>query len=310
MVTESNTSGFIVNIQDYSVHDGYGIRTLVFLKGCPLRCPWCQNPESIKGNYELKYQGSLCMECFQCADVCVHDAIIKGDPASRVDWDKCTHCMACVDACPTKALSGVGIKMTVEEVMKKVLSYKPFYDASEKGGVTISGGEPTFQPDFTLALLQRCAECGIHTAMETCGYTKYEILESLARYLDLFLYDIKHMDDVQHKRVIGVSNALILENLEKIAKGATAKECVIRIPLIPDFNDSEENIRETSSFVRSLGIQRLDLLPFNEFPYGKYKTLGMEWECKHMKRQPKEQLDHLKAVAEHCGVDVTIGGLW
>lgn len=300
--------GVIVNLQDYSVHDGYGIRTLVFLKGCPLRCPWCQNPEAISPDYEIKYQASFCIECFKCAEICPVNAIVE-DKNKRIDKNNCNLCMLCVESCPSKALSRVGTKMSVNEIMRPILSYKPFYDNSEKGGVTLSGGEPTLQPKFTLELLKKCTEYGIHTAMETCGYTDYEILNSLIEYLDLLLYDIKHMDNELHKKFTGVSNKLIFENLERIVRENDI-ECVIRIPLICGFNDDEKNIEATSNFMGSLGIRRVDLLPFNELPSGKYKSLGHDWEYKYAKRQSEEVLEKFKKIVESYGLEVTIGGLW
>ncbi len=303
-----NTFGMAVNIQDYSVHDGYGIRTLVFLKGCPLRCPWCQNPEAIYPEFEIKFQASLCIECFKCDEVCPENAIIK-DKSKRIDKRKCSLCMLCVESCPSKALSRVGEKMSVDYIMKPILSYRPFYDASEKGGVTLSGGEPTFQPRFTLELLKKCTQSGIHTAMETCGYTKFNLLRLLIDHLDLLLYDVKHMNDELHRKFTGVSNRLILRNLKKIARELDI-ECVVRVPLICGFNDDEENIRETSSFASSLGIKQIDLLPFNELPSGKYKSLGLNWKYKRMKRQSDERLAELQEIVKGYGVEVTIGGLW
>ena len=299
--------GIIVNLQDYSVHDGYGIRTLVFLKGCPLQCPWCQNPEAIRSDYEIKYQALRCIECLKCEEVCPRGAIVR-DRESRLDKSKCDLCMLCAESCPSRALSQVGAMMSVEEILRPLLSYKPFYDGSEKGGVTLSGGEPTFQPEFSLALLKRCREHGIHTAMETCGFSSYEVLKSLVDYLDLLLYDVKQMDDEVHKRFTGVSNKRILDNLERVAREDV--ECVVRIPLIGGFNDDEENIRETSRFVSSLGIKKLDLLPFNDLPSGKYKTLGMDWEYKYAERQSAEVLEQYKAIVGSYGLEVTIGGLW
>lgn len=307
-MSNSNSLGMIVNIQDYSVHDGYGIRTLVFLKGCPLDCPWCQNPEAMNLDYEIKYQDSLCIECFKCAEVCSLGAIVE-DRSRRIDRLKCNLCMHCVELCPSKALSRVGVKMSVEDITKTILNYKPFYDASDKGGITLSGGDPAFQPQFTLELLKRCKELGVHTAMETCGYAKYEILKSLIADMDLLLYDIKHMDDELHKKNTGVSNKLIVENLERISRDLDI-ECVIRIPLICGFNDNEKNIEETSYFVSSVGIKRLDLLPFNELASGKYKSLGLDWEYKHVKSQSKVALERLKKIVEGYGLEVTIGGLW
>ncbi len=307
-MAETEKLGMVVNLQDYSVHDGYGIRTLVFLKGCPLQCPWCQNPESIRPGYEIKFQAHLCIGCGKCGEACPRGAILK-DKEQRIEREKCDLCLRCTDACPSRALSRVGARMSVDALMKPIVSYKPFYDTSERGGVTLSGGEPTFQPEFSLALLKRCREYGIHTAMETCGYTNYETLEALMAHLDLLLYDIKHMKDEVHKKFTGVSNKRILENLEKISKRKDV-ECVIRIPLICDFNDDEENVRETAAFVRSLGLRRLDLLAFNELPSGKYKTLGQDWVYKNAKRQPDEVLEKLKGIVADQGLEVTIGGLW
>jgi pyruvate formate lyase activating enzyme len=216
--------------------------------------------------------------------------------------------MRCVEACPSKALSRVGVVMSVDQVMRTILSYKPFYDQSKNGGVTLSGGEPTFQPKFTLALLKRCKENGIHTAMETCGYVSYDVLRSMLDYLDLVLYDLKHMKDDVHKEMTGVSNERILENFRRLSREKV--ECVVRLPLIVGFNDDEENVRETSRFVASLGVKKLDLLPFNELPSGKYKTLGLDWEYKTLRRQANETLAHLKGIVESYGLKVTIGGMW
>jgi len=307
---EENHSGMVVNIQDYSVHDGYGIRTLVFLKGCPMHCPWCQNPESIDPNYEIKYQTSLCIDCLKCREVCPADAILE-DKDKRIDRSRCNLCMRCVESCPSRALSQVGKKLSVDEIMKPILSYKPFYDSSDRGGITLSGGEPTFQAKFSLELLKKCKEFGIHTAMETCGFTPFETLKSLVEYLDLLLFDIKHMDDQIHQKYIGVSNQLILENLKKIIKEDDI-ECVVRIPLITGFNENEKSVKDIAHFVRSLGIKRIDLLPFNDLPSGKYKCMGHDWEYKHVKRQPENLLKTLKKMIESNDKDicVTIGGLW
>jgi pyruvate formate lyase activating enzyme len=259
-------------------------------------------------DYEIKYQSSLCIECFKCAEVCSLGAIVK-DKSRRIDREGCNLCMRCVELCPSKALSRVGTEISVDEIIKPILSYKPFYDASDKGGITLSGGEPAFQPQFTLELLKRCKELGVHTAMETCGYAKYAILKSLIADVDLLLYDIKHMDDELHKQNTGVSNRLIRENLERISKELDI-ECVVRVPLISGFNDSERNIEETSRFVNSLGIKRLDLLPFNDLASGKYKSLGLDWEYKHAKSQSRVALERRKKIAERYGLEVTIGGLW
>lgn len=307
-MSNSNSYGMIVNLQDYSVHDGYGIRTLVFMKGCPLHCPWCQNPESIEFHPQIKYRSQLCIECFKCREACSEDAIVE-NKGRRIDQKKCNLCMQCIEVCPSKALSQVGSLMSVDDIIAAILSYKPFFDASDRGGVTLSGGEPTFQPEFALKLLKTCKEHEIHTAMETCGYAKYDTLRALVSHLDLLLYDVKHMDRVIHEKYTGVSNERILENLMRIVSENDI-ECVVRVALIHGFNDTKRNVGETARFVSSLGIKRLDLLPFNQLPSGKYRMLGLDWEYKSVKRQEDDVLQRLKGVAERQGLEVTIGGLW
>jgi len=279
------------------------------MKGCPLRCKWCQNPESIDQAFEIKFSSNLCIGCLKCKEVCELDAITFDNKYQRISFDRCNFCMRCVETCPSGALSKVGFDTSVDDVLKKILSYKPFYDASEIGGVTLSGGEPTYQPEFTVSLLRSCKENGIHTAMETCGYTSFKNLESIVQYLDLLLYDIKHMDSKLHKEETGVPNELIHSNLKKLS-GKSRVECVIRLPLIPGFNDDEENVKKTAQFVSSLNIKKMDLLPFNDLPSGKYRTLGKDWIYKKTKKQDETRLNKLKKLAESSGLEVTIGGLW
>jgi len=250
----------------------------------------------------------LCIGCFKCREVCPEGAILPGRE-KRIDGSKCTLCGRCAQVCPSKALTLVGREVSVDEIMKILSSYKPFFDASDKGGVTLSGGEPTYQSRFVLSLLRKCREQGFHTAMETCGYTQYSVLHDLAEYLDLILYDVKHMDDATHKRFTGVSNKLIHENLRKLA-GEKGVECVVRLPLIRNFNDSTENVKRTAEFVSALGIRKLYLLPFNDLASGKYKALGRSWIYRLKKRQSDNTLDKLKTIAESKGLEVTIGGLW
>lgn len=302
--------GLITSIQDYTVHDGPGLRSLVFLKGCSLRCGWCQNPESLKGYPEIMFFEGLCAGCMKCEEVCPKGAILKGKE-NRIDRSKCTLCMKCVEICPKQALKKVGIWMTSEEVLNVVLRYKPFYDGSDRGGVTLSGGDPVFQPEFSAELLKDSREKGLHTAIETSGYVDYKLFRKITKHLDLLLYDIKHMDDEAHKRGVGVSNKIILENLRRTRKERRDLECVIRIPLISDYNDDDENVKNTAIFLKSIGIKQLDLLPFNEFPSAKYRETGKgEWKFKDKKRQSDKLLAELKKVVESHGLKCTIGGLW
>lgn len=305
----SDIRGLVTNIQDYAVHDGYGLRSIVFLKGCPLRCGWCQNPECVKSEREVMFRRSMCIDCKRCLEACPLGAI-KEDLEGRIDRTVCDGCMRCVDACPSAALSAVGVWFSVEQVIRTLLAYKAFYDGSDKGGVTLSGGEPLFQPEFALSLLRECKEQGIHTALETCGYTSYHLLSEACKNLDLLLYDIKHMDDERHKAGTGVSNVSILDNLARLRRDAGDLECVIRIPLIPGFNDYTENIEKTAEFVASLGIQQIDVLPFNELASAKYREIGERWTYADVKRQKEEALTKITEIIRLHGLKVTVGGLW
>ena len=274
----ASAGGWITNIQDFVVHDGPGLRIIIFFKGCPLRCRWCQNPVNIHSLPEIEYHSSLCLDCLKCLQICPIPGAIIRDREVRIDRGKCNKCMACVDVCLGKALRKVGEWKSVKELMETIIKYKPFFDSSNNGGVTLSGGDPIFQPEFTLRLLKSCKNIGIHTVMETCGYTSYEILKRIVQNVDLLIYDIKHMDEIQHINGTGKSNRLILENLKRLCK-ETDKEIVIHIPLISGFNDDDKNITKTAEFISSLNkIKHIDLLPFNELASGSYKALGLDWE--------------------------------
>jgi pyruvate formate lyase activating enzyme len=239
----------------------------------------------------------------------VPGAIVK-DEEERIDRNKCSKCMVCVDACLGKALQKVGERIAVEEVLKRIVAYKPFFDRSDDGGITLSGGDPAFQPEFTLRLLKSCRELGIHSVVETCGYTNYEILKQITEASDLIIYDLKHMDDASHIKGTGVSNRVILENLRRLCKEVDT-EIVVHLPLICGFNDDEENIMRTAEFVSSLRkIKHVDLLPFNELASGKYRAMGIDWEYAEVRRQSPEHLARLQEIVETYGLEVTIGGLW
>lgn len=309
MKASTDVKGLVANIQDYAVHDGYGLRSIVFLKGCALRCNWCQNPECVEPKVEVIFRQNSCMHCKRCFDVCPRSAI-KETLDGRIDRTLCDGCMLCVDICPSRALSRVGFWFSPDQVLTTLLQYKPFYDTSDRGGVTLSGGEPLFQPDFTLAVLKLAKEQGIHTAVETCGYSSYDILYKVSEYLDLVLYDIKHMDPVQHKIGTGVENDRILSNLNNLRRDRESLECVVRIPLIPGFNDGMEDIRRTAEFVAGLGIKQVDLLPFNELASAKYKEMGKKWAYEKVRRQENQALSQMAEAVESYGLRVTVGGLW
>jgi len=302
--------GLVTDVQDFAVHDGPGLRVLVFLKGCPLRCGWCQNPESLNLQQEIEYHASICRGCLRCREVCPISGAIVEDKELRIDRSKCTRCMACVGACLGKALVKVGEWMSVEQVVEKITRYKPFFDCSDDGGVTLSGGDPTFQPKFTLSLIEACREQGIHTTVETCGYASYEILRSIVEASNLVIYDIKHMNKDKHIEGTGESNRLILENIKSLCKEVDT-EIVVHIPLICGFNDDEENIIKTAEFVASLKkIKHVDILPFNELASGKYNALGLDWKYSQTRQQPLKKLERLQDIIQSYGLEVNIGGLW
>jgi len=219
--------------------------------------------------------------------------------------------MRCVESCLGKALKAAGELVSSDGLVKRLVRYKPFFDGTEGGGVTLSGGEPLSQPGFTMDLLESLQKAGIHTAIETCGYTDYKVLRQVSEKADLIIYDIKHMDEVRHKAGTGVSNKLILDNLSRLAS-ETNIEIAIHIPLICGFNDDDENIAQTARFVKSLKrIKHIDLLPFNDLASGKYRSLGLEWEYSWAKPQLKKRLVAMEELVKSCGIEeVVTGGLW
>lgn len=263
-------NGVVFNIQKYSIHDGPGIRTTVFLKGCPLRCYWCQNPESQKKEPEIILFKDRCTLCGRCVAVCPSGASSLSVASSIIDRSKCTGCGKCVEACPNDARQLVGKYMTVDEVVEEVLKDVKFYQNSG-GGVTLSGGDPIAQLGFALAILKRCKEAGLHTALETCGYTRWSTMEKLLKYTDLVLFDIKHMDSKKHIEGTRTPNSIILKNAKRIAQ---LKPLKVRVPLIPGFNDSVEHISQLARFVRKeLGFVDIELLPYNKLGEVKYDRL-------------------------------------
>jgi pyruvate formate lyase activating enzyme len=294
MAEAEELSGVVFDIQRYSIHDGPGIRTTVFLKGCPLRCVWCQNPESQNREPELLLNRTLCGGCGQCIPVCTVFANSLLERRSQVDRTKCVRCGTCVTTCPNQARRLSGKFMTVDEVLKVVRKDLKFYEASG-GGITLSGGEATFQPDFASALLRKSKELKIHTALETCGYVSWKVLDQLLPYVDLVLYDIKHWDSEIHQRGTGVSNQIIFENAKRVAE---IKPMKARVPLIPGFNDSEHDIRSIASFIGSLPNQiEMDLLAYNPLGEGKYERLG-KGEKEHKEVQTETYVDGLRGIVE------------
>ncbi len=317
VVDRDAVEGIVFNIQRFSVHDGPGIRTTVFLKGCSLHCFWCHNPEGIRSKPEIQFYPERCIGCGACVDACEYGAQVLEDDVRIYVRDNCTMCGACVDNCFSGALELTGETMTVEDVMKEVLADRAFYQNSG-GGMSLSGGEPLLQKAFTKALLERAKAEGLHTAIETCGNYRWADLEELLPLIDLVMMDIKLMDPEVHREVTGVSNERIL----KIAEGlmTTDKPVWFRTPVIPTVNDTPEAIGEIAAFVRHLADKReaqgdavpapppeLDLLRFHRLAADKYRSLGLAYEASNLEAPSLAYMDELRDIARGYGIEVKKG---
>jgi pyruvate formate lyase activating enzyme len=301
-----NTKGFIFDIMKYAIHDGPGIRTTVFFKGCPLQCRWCHNPESWKRYPEHGLRLTRCIGCGRCVEVCKAEAISLVDGQPVTDPDKCNLCGECVDACVAGAREIIGRQMTVSEVMAEIEKDVIFYDQSG-GGVTFSGGEPLMQPEFLLALLDQCRAQQIHTAVDTSCYAEPQVVEMVSEKTDLFLCDIKHIDSDTHERFTGVGNSLILDNIRRLSK--LGNQIVIRIPLVAGFNDDQTNIETTGKFIASLsGVGRIDVLPYNRGGIEKSARLNSNIELMQAEAPDEQQIGSIAHILGNCGLQVKIGG--
>ena len=303
-----DAEGLVFDIDRFATHDGPGIRMTVFLKGCPLSCAWCHSPESQNQRPELVYFADKCIGCWSCITACPEQALSPHRSQGKIEIDKtrCTHCGVCTEACCTNALQQMGRWMTVQELIALGLRDKIFYDLS-CGGVTLTGGEITLQHEFSINFTRAARKQEIHTAIETSGYSPWEVLREIACDADLILYDLKVMDPKMHRRYIGTDNHLILENLERLKKSFPQKTIQVRIPLIPGVSDSEENVRETAKFMKKLGLFHLALLPYNESASAKYQWLGRAYSLHTLKTQSPVKLDELKEVASALGLKVETG---
>jgi pyruvate formate lyase activating enzyme len=310
---ENILTGKVYDIQGFSVQDGPGIRTTVFLKGCPLRCPWCHSPESQEFYAQLSLISIKCIgvsKCGKCLDACSKNAISPATEQTeiqriQINRSLCNNCGDCAAVCFPKALTVCGTDYTVEELLRRVCKDIPFYEHSG-GGVTISGGEALYQPEFTRQILKSLKERGLHTALDTTGYVKYEIIETILPYTDLFLYDLKHMNSEQHKIAVGVPNELILKNAAKIARAGAKMQ--IRVPLIPHFNDSEENVKETGVFCKSLGeaITVIQLLPYHNLGAMKYQRIDNRKIVLEAAPPSDEKIRVIRELLESMGLPVTV----
>jgi len=302
----TSVKGTVFNIQRYSIDDGPGIRTTVFFKGCPLSCVWCSNPESQNLDPELMHRGSLCKRCFRCVETCPVGAITVGPDGIVIDRDACTVCGDCVEACPHDALRITGKEMTVDEVVAMVERDSDFYRDSG-GGLTLSGGEVLLQPEFARELLKRCQEAGIHTCLDTSGQGDTEALLRLLPYVDLCYFDIKHLDPRAHRAETGRSNEKILTNFIEVAKSAVP--LVVRVPVIPGFNDTSDAIADIAELV-AVNAPRaaVHLLPYHRYGQQKYAMLGLDYELSAAETPSPEFMNAARNIVEarglHCEVAV------
>lgn len=294
-------TGMVVNIQHFCTNDGPGIRTTVFLKGCSNRCKWCCNPETIHHQPELAYDVKKCIgekECGLCLNVCPENAIyvVDSDGKVRINWDLCTNCGKCVDVCPPEALTLFGREMTVDEVLAEVEQDSSFYSESG-GGITLSGGECTLQPDFSAALLEEAHRRGINTAIETAGNVPWEYFHRVVQHVDTVLHDFKVSDPVRHKRWVGTDNARIKDNFARAYETFPDKTFIVRTPVIPGVNDDEEHIRAVLEFIRPYkNVVDYQLLPYHRYGESKYGFLGRVYELKDFPNVASETMHRLQAI--------------
>ena len=298
-----SVSGIVFNIQHYSIHDGPGIRTNVFVKGCPLNCAWCANPESKQPKPQLMYLASKCVGCGQCVSACPNGAITRrSDNPALVNTDRtlCTACGACVDVCSPKAREITGREMTVGEAFDEVANDVLFY--ADDGGLTVTGGEALAQPGFTGALVKLCRDAGISTALETCGAVGWDIMAPVLENTDIVLYDIKQMDSELHKKYTGLGNEKILENLINIS-AKTECTIIVRCPVIPGCNDSEENMHALGRFLveNNIRCSEINLLPYHNMGESKLEQLEPNAESFTSHTPTENELENLRSILRGYG---------
>ena len=304
----------IFNIQRYSIHDGPGIRTTVFLKGCPLRCEWCHNPEAISARPEFGFFPERCIGCLECVTACPHGVHASENGHRVLHRELCQGEGRCVDVCYAEALEKLGYEIDVAEAVARAERDRPFYETSN-GGVTISGGEPLRQIEFTVDFLARCQALGLHTALDTCGYAPWTALDAAARHADLVLYELKHMDSERHRAITGVPNELILANLSRLIETRGTRGVWIRYPFIPTRNDEPANCAALALFLgervgKRVGepALRVDLLPYHALGQSKYRKLGRAYALDGLQPPTSAELDKAAAVLAGVGLDVHVGG--
>lgn len=305
-VADNLETGLVFNLQKYSVHDGPGIRTTVFLKGCPLCCAWCHNPESQSPKPEIVLLENRCAACGECRRVCPFGETLAGEGPLPAHPSECTVCGACADACPTGARQVIGQRMTVAEVMKAVLQDRVFYEDS-KGGVTFSGGEPLTQPVFLKAMLEACRARGLNTAVDTCGMACTDLLLEVGRLADLVLFDVKMMDDARHLQYTGVSNRPILENLRQL--DAVHENIRLRVPFIPGINDDRENLAGVARLAAGLkNVRQINLLPYHKIGLSKSLRIRHTYQMTGVEPPSPQRMEQAAELFRESGLNVRIGG--
>ncbi len=299
-------NNLVTNIQGYSIHDGPGIRTVVFLKGCGLECRWCSNPECISPHAEVGFVKNLCTKCGKCAPVCPEGALLfqeGGFPS--IDRRHCTGCGICSAVCDYKALVMYGSNMSSDEVFEVIARDKMFYETSG-GGVTISGGEALLKPQFVCEIFEKCRQSGIRTCIETSGHAAESSLRRVLPYTDYVLYDLKHLNSEKHRQYTGKPNELILSNAKIVA--GSGIEMLFRMPLIPGINDDIDNIRETANFISALGDRtaRIQLMPYHRLGKGKYESLDKSYPLQDLVSPEADRIDSVRKSFEDFGIDCSI----
>ena len=306
MKMDGTRIGLIFDLKKYAINDGPGIRTTVFFKGCPLRCRWCHNPEGQSFAPEIMIRPSRCLDdCSECVSACPAGAIVKASGGPMLDRSHCNACGKCADICPAQAIEVVGLRLSAAQLLREIEKDRIFQEDSG-GGVTFSGGEPLSQPDFLSEILDLCRKKEIHATVDTCGFASPDVLERIAEKTDLFLFDLKALDEKKHLMFTGESNRLILENLGRLA--AKGKRIVVRLPVVPGVNEDNKNIRETAEFLRSLGnISEISLLPYHKLGRDKYRGLEKKASDDDFAPPSAERLEQIKKDLEDRGFRVNLG---